>query len=77
MPLEKRFSAPKLREARGQAEQWLIRQKGIRLVRQKQASDFEHPGHDVQWIVTLYYQADGTHALPEMPADRDEEVGTL
>ena len=67
--MEKKFTAPKLREARHQAEQWLIGQRGIRLVRQKQASDFGAPGHDVQWIVTLYYQEDGTHGLPETTAD--------
>jgi hypothetical protein len=77
MPLEKKFTAPKRREARDQAEQWLIRQKGIRLVRQKQASDFERPGHDVRWIVTLFYQADDTHVLPETPADDDEAIGIV
>ena len=69
MPLEKKFTAPKRREARDQAEQWLIRQKGIRLVRQKQSSDFGLPDHDVQWIVTLYYQADG--GFPETPTNAD------
>jgi hypothetical protein len=47
------------------------------VVRQKQASDFGPPGHDVRWTVTLYYQADGDHILPETPADGDEGVGTV
>jgi hypothetical protein len=77
MPLEKKFTAPKRREACDEAEQWLIRQTGIRLVRQTQTSDFGRPGHDVQWIVTLFYQVDGTHALPETPADDDETIGIV
>jgi hypothetical protein len=75
--MEKKFTAPTLREARDQAEQWLTQQKGIRLVRQKQASDFGRPGQDVRWTVTLYYRADGTHILPETHADSDQGIGTV
>ncbi len=64
--MEKKFTAITLREARDQAEQWLTQQKGIRLVRQKQASDFGRPG-----------QADDNRILPETLADSDEGVGTV
>jgi hypothetical protein len=56
--LEKTFTAPALDEARSRAAQWLTLQKGIRLVRQNQASsaDLGTGGYDELWTVTLYYE---------------------
>jgi hypothetical protein len=71
---EKEFTAPTLEGARDQTEQWLAQQNGIKLIRQKQASDFGPGGHDVRWTVTLYYKADGNEVLPKAS---DEGVGTV
>jgi hypothetical protein len=59
--LEKTFTAPALDEARSQATRWLARQKGIRLVSQKQAPSAGSgtSGDYPLWTVTLYYEADG------------------
>jgi hypothetical protein len=58
--LEKAFTAPALDEARSQASRWLTLQKGIRLVRQKQATsaDFGTSGRHELWTVTLYCETD-------------------
>ena len=60
MLLEKAFTAPALDEARSQATRWLTRQKGIRLVSQKQApsANSSTSGDYPLWTVTLYYEAD-------------------
>jgi hypothetical protein len=58
--LQKAFTAPALDEARSHATRWLTLQKGIRLVRQKQATstDSGTSGHHPLWTVTLYYETD-------------------
>jgi hypothetical protein len=75
--MEKEFTAATLEEARAQAGQWLAQKKGIRLIRQKQASAFGPGDRDVEWTVTLYYEADGNQVLPEISPDDDEGVGTV
>lgn len=60
MLLEKAFTAPALDEARSEATRWLMRQKGIRLVHQKQepSADFGTSDRHELWTVTLYYETD-------------------